>query len=182
MTSRPLTFLCGVARHAVVALLAATLATPANAATKLKDNFDNENGGMAELNYAKFHHFKVTAGEVDLIGNGTNDLYPGHGLYIDMCGSGSSCGTMTTKNIFPVGTYTVVLKLAGNDRDNEPDGVNVTFGSSSKDYMAKEYNKPFTARETVTLTSPSALAISDLGLINSLHGTILFSVLVMPVN
>ena len=107
-------------------------------------------------------------------------LYPGNGLYVDMCGSGSACGTLTTKILFPAGTYNILLKLAGNDRDNEPDGVNVRFGSSSKDYMAKAYNKPFTVRETVTLTSPSALAISDLGLINSLHGTILFSVSVTP--
>ena len=178
MTRNPRTFLT----IAAALCLAAGLATSASAATKLTDNFDKEDGGVAELNYAKFRHFKVTAGEVDLIGNGTNDLYPGNGLYVDMCGSGSACGTMTTKTVFPAGTYDVVLKLAGNDRDNQPDGVNVTFGSSSKDYMAKQYDKPFTARETVTLTAPSALAISDLGLINSLHGTILFSVSVKPAN
>ncbi len=170
-------------RHASVALVALALASPANAATRLKDKFDNENGGTAQQDYTNFHHFKVTAGEVDLIGNGVNDLYPGHGLYVDMCSSsGSNCGTITTKNIFPVGTYAVILKLAGNDREEDVDGVNVTFGSSSKNFLAKEYNKPFTATETVTLTSPATLSISDLGLINSTDGTILLAVTIKPSN
>ena len=168
----------------VAAIVACTMALPslAMAATKLHDNFDNENGGVAELNYAAFRHFTVTAGQVDLIGDGTNDLYPGHGLYVDMCGSGNACGTMTTKTMFPAGTYQVILKLAGNDRDNVPDGVRITFGTSSKNFMAKAYNKPFTAKETVRLTKPAPLSVSDLGLDNVLHGTILFSVSISPVN
>ena len=75
----------------VATVVACTLALPslARAATKLHENFGNENGGVAELNYTAFRHFTVTAGQVDVIGDGTNDLYPGHGLYVDMCGSGS---------------------------------------------------------------------------------------------
>ena len=84
--------------------------------------------------------------------------------------------------MFPAGKYHVEIKLAGNDRDNEPDGVNVTFGSFSKDFMAKAYNKPFKVVETITLTAPARFSISDLGLINSLHGTILFSVNIAPAN
>ncbi len=176
MTYSPNSAMTACLTFALVVLLAA----PASATTKLNDKFDNENGGVAQLNYAAFRHFNVTSGEVDLIGNGTNDLYPGHGLYVDMCGSGSACGTMTTKAMFPAGKYSILIKLAGNDRDNEPDGVNVTFGAFSKDFMAKAYDKPFKVVETITLTAPAPLSISDLGLINSLHGTILFSVSIAP--
>jgi hypothetical protein len=170
------------ARHVILFAWGLALPTAVFAATTLRDGFDKENGGVAQLNYAAFRHFTVTAGQVDLIGNGTNDLYPGHGLYVDMCGSGNACGTMTTKMMFPVGTYQVILKLAGNDRDNVPDGVNITFGTSSNDFMAKAYNKPFTAKETVSLTKPAALSVSDLGLDSVLHGTILFSVSISPVH
>ena len=62
--------------HALVVLTLIAIATTASAANKLTDNFDKENGGVAQLNYAKFRHFRVTSGEVDLIGNGTNDPLP----------------------------------------------------------------------------------------------------------
>jgi hypothetical protein len=160
-------------------VLLAMMSTQAAARTRLTDNFDTENGGVAALNYANFRNFNVT-GYVDLIGNGTNDLYPGHGLYVDMCGSASSCGTLTTKAKFPAGSYIFTLKLAGNDRQDAPDGVQVTFGAFSHTYMAKAYNKPFTATGTVTLTAPAAFSVGDLGLINVDQGTILYSVKITP--
>ena len=53
----------------------------------LQDNFDTEAGGQALLNYTAFANWNVTRGKVDLRGNGVDDTYPGHGLYVDLAGS-----------------------------------------------------------------------------------------------
>src|SRR4051812_5214176 len=53
----------------------------------LSDNFDAENSGNPQLNYFTFANFDVTAGSVDLIGNGYFDAYSSNGLYLDSAGS-----------------------------------------------------------------------------------------------
>lgn len=80
----------------------------------------------AALDYNKFINWDVTAGHVDLIGNGgvpLFDILPGNGMYVDLCGSSpgfsgkltGKTGKMPTLNS---GTgYAVSLFLAGNQRE-----------------------------------------------------------------
>lgn len=69
------------------------------------DTFNTENGGVGKLDYTSFANWIVTAGSVDLIGNGLFDIYPGNGLYVDLNGSTGVSGTLTSKVLFSPGTY-----------------------------------------------------------------------------
>jgi len=167
------------------ALAAALAASSAGAAVLLSDNFDTENGGAGVLNYSGFANFNVSnagsGGAVDLIGNGFFDFYPGNGLYIDICGSRSACGVLTTNQIFAPGTYTVTLDLAGNARSGTSDGTTVNFGAYSNTVMLST-SQLDTLTFTTTLGSASALSIGDLGLLGPDVGNILLSVEVQNAN
>jgi hypothetical protein len=157
-------FLCGAGSHAAILL---------------NDNFDTENGGAPTLNYFGFANFNVvnagSGGAADLIGNRFFDFYPGNGLYVDICGSSSACGVVTTKQTFGVGSYTVTLNIAGNARINGVDAVDVSFGSFSAAFPLTEFQ---TATEivNVTLTAPANLTITDQGLFGPAIGNIILSV------
>lgn len=77
------------------------------------------------LNFTAFTNWDVTDGLTDLIGTGSDgvalyDLIPGHGLYIDMAGSGPLfSATIQTKQTFsfePGNNYRITLRIAGNQR------------------------------------------------------------------
>jgi hypothetical protein len=124
-------------------------------------------------------NFNITnagnGGAVDLIGNGAFDFYPGNGLYVDICGSRTACGILATKQIFDPGNYTITLSIAGNARANVTDALNVSFGPFSASFPLTE-RQMATEVDDVTLTAPSALTISDQGLLGPLIGDILLSV------
>lgn len=96
--------------------------------------------GVGRLNFNAFTNWNVAGGHVDLIGKNEGghavfDLLPGNGLYVDLAGSttgsGPDLGTLTTKSrfIWASGqTYTVQLRLAGNQREERtPDVVSLTI-------------------------------------------------------
>lgn len=94
------------------------LATVGSAAVLFDDNFDAENGGTAQFSYANFTNWDVTAGQVDLIGSaGLGDIYPGHGLYVDLDGSPGQ-GRMETKSVFNLspGQYRLSFEIGNNPR------------------------------------------------------------------
>ncbi len=167
--------------------VAATVIIPAaiiltgcgSAVTVLSDNFGSENHRTGQFDYFGFKNFIVsnanTGGSVDLIGVGFYDLYPGKGFYVDVCGTTSRCGILTTKQRFAPGTYEVTLELAGNGRTDARDATTVKFGGySNAVYLSESETK--TLKFTVALTSPAQLSVGDLGLINSEVGNILLSV------
>lgn len=123
-------------KHPVRTLIAAVAvacvaAGTAQAAPVFSDNFNAENGGAGTLNYSGFANWNVTAGSVDLIGNGYFDFLPGNGLYVDMNGSTGQGGTIATKTTFAPGAYTVRFDFAGSRRG--PDGiVTVALGDFSQ--------------------------------------------------
>ena len=83
----------------VVAL--AQFATPASAITLLNETFGSGNPDQFNIGVGSNvgSNFKVTGGNVDLIGNnGSFDLYPGNGNYIDL--NGNTSGTITSVGIF----------------------------------------------------------------------------------
>ena len=87
------------------------------AAIVFEDNFDAENGGVADnttLVYTSFANWNVVSGDVDVIGNGFFDRYPGNGLYLDLDGvAADPGGRLESIQTFDPGTYELRLDLAG---------------------------------------------------------------------
>jgi len=100
-----------------------------------QDSFDSENGGVGTLNYNAFANWTVTDGTVDLIGNSFYDFYPGNGLYVDLDGSTSDAGVLTSKATFtflPEVWYYLYFDLKGSARDSTEDvTLNVSFASQT---------------------------------------------------
>ncbi|HMD66359.1 MAG TPA: PEP-CTERM sorting domain-containing protein [Stellaceae bacterium] len=163
----------------IVAILSFLYSVGGHAAILLNDNFDTENGSVGQLNYFGFANFNIanagSGGASDLIGNGFFDFYPGNGLYVDICGSASTCGVLATKQTFGAGSYIVTLNIAGNARFVGTDAVDVSFGSFSANFPLTEFQMA-TEVENVTLTAPAQLTISDQGLFGPDIGDILLSV------
>lgn len=163
----------------IVAILSFLYSVGGHAAILLNDNFDTENGGVGQLNYFGFANFNIanagSGGASDLIGNGFFDFYPGNGLYVDICGSASTCGVLATKQTFGAGSYIVTLNIAGNARSVGTDAVDVSFGSFSANFPLAEFQMA-TEVENVTLTAPAQLTISDQGVFGPDIGDILLSV------
>lgn len=132
----------------------------AQAAPVFQDNFNGENGGVAALNYTAFANWTVTSGSVDLIGNGSFDLQPGNGLYIDMNGSTQQGGTIATITTFSPGTYTVSFDLAGSFRNSVLGTVTVTLGDLSQT-ISLSSTTPFTTQTlTANVGSTGALSLT----------------------
>lgn len=107
------------------------------------DNFNGENGGVGVLNYGGFANWTVGSGTVDLIGNGFFDFYPGNGLYVDLYGSTSDAGVLTSMalNLGP-GTYTLQFVLAGSTR-GDTNSVNVSLGALFNETFTLASSDPF---------------------------------------
>ena len=86
-------------RFAIAALTVLLASSSASAQVLLSDNFENENGGVGQLNYNAFSNWNVT-GQVDYLHN-----YPGltcaggSAGCVDLDGS-SGPGALTSKQIF----------------------------------------------------------------------------------
>ena len=111
-----------------------------DAAVIFSDNFDGENGGVADastLNYTVFANFTVSNGSVDLIGNGYFDFLPGNGLYIDLDGSTGDAGVLTESPALALaaGSYTLSFDLAGNQRGGTDSILVKVFGSLDPNYI-----------------------------------------------
>jgi hypothetical protein len=106
------------------------VSTASQAAVIFQDNFNSENGGFGTLNHSSFANWEITGGTVDLIGNGFFDFYPGNGLYVDLDGSTSQAGIMSTKANFAAGTYNLNFDLGGSQR-GDMNTIDVSLGSWS---------------------------------------------------
>lgn len=118
----------------VVGLASFGMATNAQAApiTIFSQDFNAQNGGVGALNFNAFSNMTVTAGSVDLIGNGFFDFFPGNGLYVDMDGTTGVQGNLnSTALTLNPGTYTLSFNLAGNQRPwaSPTDSVVVSLGT-----------------------------------------------------
>jgi hypothetical protein len=97
------------------------------------EDFDDENDGEGVNNWTDFQQWNVITGCVDLHGNGFNDVVPGRGLYVDMDGTCNRAGTIETKETFtlvPGDRYLLEYWLAGNQRRDAPDSLDVTLGGA----------------------------------------------------
>lgn len=148
-------------------ILVAGLGTPAFAMTVLlDDNFDLENAGAESLNYASFSNWNISDGTVDLIGNGgAFDFIPGNGLYVDLDGSTSDSGVMTS-NPLELGpcTYELEFDLAGNQRNGASEFVDVSIGEIFTEQFSLNQNDPFTTfTRQVSLETSSNTSITFSG-------------------
>jgi hypothetical protein len=150
-------------RAALVALPLLFGAAQGHAATIFSDNFNTENGGVADastLNYNTFANWTVNGGgTVDLIGNGYFDFYPGQGLYVDLDGSTSNAGQLTSINIaLNPGTYTLQFLLGGSQR-GDTNTVRVWLGSLYSESFTLASSDPL-ALVTRTVTVLGATRVS----------------------
>jgi hypothetical protein len=142
------------------------VSSPAFAVVIFDDNFNAENGGVGVLNYNSFAKWSVSDGTVDLIGNGFYDFLPGNGLYVDMDGSTSNAGIMTSALTLAPGEYTLQFDLAGNHRNGATETVivDVTFGSLLEKTYSLSQNSPFTTfTETFTVSTATSATLSFTG-------------------
>jgi hypothetical protein len=142
----------------------------------LYDDFDNENGGVGTNNFVDFVNWNVIDGCVDLHGNGFNDYQRGNGLYIDMDGTCDEAGTIESIDEFelPPGGYILEYWLAGNQRDEVPDTVNVALGTIYSEQLVLNPTQQFrlyTRSITVTTETTARLRFQNLG--GDHHGALL---------
>ncbi|MBD2486756.1 PEP-CTERM sorting domain-containing protein [Aulosira sp. FACHB-615] len=141
----------------------------ANAATLLSDNFNSENGGVGSLNYNAFTNWNVSGGSVDLIGNGSFDLFPGNGLYLDTDGSTSNAGRITSKTAFtfnPGDLVDISFDLGGASRRGETNSVIVSLGSLFNETFTLPANEALTTirrRINVATLTTANLAFEGVG-------------------
>lgn len=115
-----------------LAILAAALAPASQAVVLFADDFNTENGGNTQTNYAAFANWTVSDGAVDLIANGSFGL-TGSGMFVDMDGSANNAGRLTTLQTFNLmaGTpYILSFRLSGNQRGGANDTVDVSLGGA----------------------------------------------------
>lgn len=124
------------------------------AAQIFRDDLDSENGGVGEINYTLWSAWNVVEGCVDLHGPGSINPLPGNGVYIDMdgsCddGSGTTAGTMETKQAFELvsGNYTLELLVAGNNQVAETDTMTVRIGSELVRQIVLTWTAPLVLME-----------------------------------
>jgi hypothetical protein len=140
----------------LVPIFMVSVASSASALVIFEDNFDTENGGVGVLNYSGFDNWTVSDGTVDLIGNGYFDFFPGNGLYVDMDGSTNNAGIMTSGIYLAAGAYTLQFDLAGNQRNDAGEQVNVSVVMGSvfnNSYSLTRYDPFQTFTETIDVAA-----------------------------
>ncbi|NJN87959.1 MAG: PTPA-CTERM sorting domain-containing protein [Leptolyngbyaceae cyanobacterium SL_7_1] len=157
----------GILAIAATTLMSAGTSNPAQALTLFSDDFDGENGGIANnstLNYNQFTNWQVVAGSggVDLIGEGFINLHPNNGLYVDLDGTGNNAGLLRSKRAFdfaPGFSYTLGFDLGGSKRGSD-EVVRVRLGLGDNSLLDREYTIPSVAElttytESFSVSSPT---------------------------
>ncbi|MFW5972358.1 MAG: hypothetical protein ACOCTG_00085 [Bacteroidota bacterium] len=131
--------------------------------------FDDENDGEGITNWTDFADWEVVDGCVDLHGNGFYDVLPESGLYVDLDGSCRQGGTIETKESFvfhPDDRYLLEYWLAGNQRKDEADTVDVSMGDLFSHQHVMPRDQDFTLYShmiTVGDTAEAHLRFSNSG-------------------
>lgn len=120
---------------------------PAASATIFEDNFDSEGPGSI-LNYTGWANWNVTAGAADIIQNGGFGLtcVGGAGSCVDLDGTLSQAGELTSNFTIGAGVYTISFDISGNQRHGPTDGLTVVFGDLNETFF-RDPDDPF---ETIT--------------------------------
>lgn len=150
----------------------------AHALVIFTDDFETENNGYTALNYNSFANWDVTLGSVDLLHNYFTGIPGG---YVDMDGSTSDAGKMTTKENFYLlpGTYSLQYDLAGNRRTSQTDSVviQVGLGSLVNETVSLAWDAAFsTFIDDFTVLAPTLVSLSFEGVGNDNVGMLLDNV------
>jgi hypothetical protein len=146
---------------ALIGLMLILCAPAIQAAVVFSDNFNAENGGTGVLNYNGFANWSVSGGTVDLIGNGFFDFYPGNGLYVDLDGSTSRAGLLTSSPAFSLaaGSYTLQFALGGSQR-GDSNTVRVVLGSLYSESFTLASADPLTLiTRTIVVGGPTSASL-----------------------
>src|SRR5215510_5502208 len=145
----------------LIALTLVVFTPTGQAATIFSDNFNTENGGTGQLNYAGFTKWTVSNGAVDLIGNGFFDFFPGNGLYVDLDGTVFQAGLLSSTPIaLSAGNYTVQFALGGSRR-GDTNTVRVTLGSFLNETFTLGSGDPLaTITRTITVGAPTTASLT----------------------
>jgi hypothetical protein len=125
-----------------------------------QDNFNTQNGGVPVLVVTTLSGWSVT-GNVDLVGNGFHDYYPGNGLYVDMEGSESNARIQTTASFAP-GFYLLTFFLGNNWEVWRPEcttcgldnTLTVTLGDFTRTYAATNAGQYVNVSFATTVAGP----------------------------
>ncbi len=111
----------------------------AMAALIFADDFNSENGGNGQSNYSNFANWTVSDGSVDLVGGSYFPSLAYDGLSIDLDGTTSDAGIMTSRELAvePGHTYLLSFDISGNRRYYGSDTVSVAVTNS-------DYQEEFT--------------------------------------
>ncbi len=153
---------CGMAAGCGHSPTAPSLSNVDPSTILLSDNFDTENGGAGIFNWRSFTNWNVLSGCVDLHGNGLFDVQPGNGLYVDLDGSCATGGAIESKTAFLLapGNYVFEWFMAGNNRINVADTVNVSLGSLYAEQFVMQPHDQFALRtKNITVTSQTTATI-----------------------
>ncbi len=132
--------------------------------TIFSDNFDAE--PSSGLNYGSFANWDISGGSVDLINDGTHGLSCfGTGKCVDLDGSSSNAGVMTTKLALDLapGIYELSFVISGNQRGGAADFVTVSLGTVFSEVFTKAPGDPYEIiiRQVEVLTQESAYLSFD---------------------
>jgi hypothetical protein len=166
MTTRSLVNSVAMGSVATAALAFGAIDRAQAATFSFSDNFDLENGGAAALGYTSFTNWNVTSADVDLIGNGSFDSFPGNGLYVDLNGNAPGQITSNTTYAFNAGdVVNLSFDLAGAADASNPN-VTVALGSLFSQTFTRPQNQaftPFTTSFTVGSSTNAALTFTAAG-------------------
>jgi hypothetical protein len=166
MTTRSLVNSVAMGSVATAALAFGAIDRAQAATFSFSDNFNTENGGAAQLAYTNFANWNVSQADVDLIGNGNFDFFPGNGLYVDL--NGAAPGGLTSSTTYAFNTGDVVnlgFTLAGAGDASNP-SVTVALGSLFSQTFNRTQGQaftPFTTSFVVGANTNAALSFTANG-------------------
>ena len=148
--SRPRIFTRFVA--AALASLFLFPAFSASAAVVFQDNFDAEGPGSI-LSYTGFANWTVTGGEVDIIAHGGFSIgcVGASGSCVDMDGTSTQAGRLTSAALFGPGNYILSFDISGNQRNGPTDSMTVLFGDLNETFNRAAADPFGTVTRTVTV-------------------------------
>lgn len=123
------------------------------------DNFDGEALGLNQ----SLDNWAVSDGTIDVIGTGFFDLRPPRFRYLDMDGSTSNAGKITTNQVFAAGNYILSFDLSGNGRNSAMDTVRISLGGYSESISLAGTDPFATYVRNVNVAAPSQLIFDHAG-------------------
>ena len=129
---------------------------PSNAAT---GNINSTHVGA--YNFNGFSNWNVTRGLVNLFGNGYQDYFPAHGLYVDLDGGTYSRGRLESKTTFNLtpGQYQLQFDLAASQR-GDANSVTVSLGTLYQETFTLAGNQPFgTITRTIRVSAAASATL-----------------------